>query len=219
MKRSFLLFLTSTVLLLAGCSMFGPPEPEGCEGNGFLFEDDFSGERNCGWVEYEEQGGSAQVESGYLQITSREKGQFWWSNPGKNFSDSVISVQARQISGPDDNAFGAICRYQSPENFYMFLVSGDGYYAIGKFQTGFEAIQYLTGEGTFVYSDVINQGTGINEIRASCVANELSLTVNGILLATVTDPTFVTGDVGLGVTTFQQGNSIIQFDRLRVSAP
>lgn len=207
------------LIFLAGCTVFGSPEPSDCSGSGFLFEDDFSGEVNCGWVEYEEQGGSAQVENGYLQLTSREKGQFWWSNPGKMMPDAIISVQVRQISGPDDNAFGVICRYQTPENFYIFLISGDGFYAIGKFQTGFETIQYLTGEGTFVYSDVINQGTGVNEIRASCVGNELSLTVNGILLTSITDPTFANGDIGLGVTTFQDGNSIVQFDRVRVSAP
>ena len=207
------------VFVLSGCGLLDGAQPDTCEGEGFLFFDDFSGEKDCGWVDYEELGGSARVEGGYLQVTSREKGQFWWSNPAQDFTNVVISVQARQVSGPDDNAYGVMCRYQSPENFYMFLISGDGYYAIGKFQTGVDAIQYLTADGNYQYSDVINQGVGINEVRASCVGNELSLTVNGILLVTVNDPTFVKGDIGLGVTTFQPGTSVVQFDRLRVEAP
>ncbi len=206
-------------LLLSACGLLEPAEPDTCEGGGFLFSDDFSGEQDCGWITYEELGGSAIVEGGYLQITSREKGQFWWSNPGHDFTNAIITVQARQVSGPDDNAYGVMCRYQSPENFYMFLISGDGYYAIGKFQTGADSIQYLTPDGNYQYTDVINQGAGINEIRATCVGNELSLSVNGIQLLTVSDPTFVKGDIGLGVTTFQPGTSVVQFDRVRVQIP
>jgi hypothetical protein len=47
----------------------------------------------------------------------------------------------------------------------------------------------------------------------------LSLTVNGIPLATVTDPTFVTGDIGVGVSAFEVGTAVIEFDNIQVSAP
>ncbi|MCI0643718.1 MAG: hypothetical protein L0346_02375, partial [Chloroflexi bacterium] len=82
-----------------------------------------------------------------------------------------------------------------------------------------EQIQYLSGDGQYQYSDVINRGVATNEIRASCIGNELSMSVNGIPLATITDPTFVTGDVGLGASTFQPGTTVIQFDNVRVIAP
>jgi hypothetical protein len=45
-----------------------------------------------------------------------------------------------------------------------------------------------------------------NQIRASCIGNELSLAVNGIPLINVTDSAFATGDVGLGVSTLAAGN-------------
>jgi hypothetical protein len=51
------------------------------------------------------------------------------------------------------------------------------------------------------------------------VGNELSLEVNGIPLSTVTDPTFVVGDVGLGVSTLEAGTAQIAFDNFRVSLP
>ena len=36
---------------------------------------------------------------------------------------------------PDNNAYGVICRYTDLQNFYVFLVSADGYYAIGKYDS------------------------------------------------------------------------------------
>jgi hypothetical protein len=114
-----------------------------------------------------------------------------------------------------------ICRYQSAENFYVFLISGDGYYAIGKYQSGAEQIEYLTSDGqhAFIRSDAINQGVATNQMRVSCVGNELSLAVNGLPLVTVTDPTFVTGDIGLGVSAFELGTAVIEFDNVQVIAP
>jgi hypothetical protein len=43
--------------------------------------------------------------------------------------------------------------------------------------------------------------------------------VNGVTLETVTDPTFVIGDIGLGANTFQPGTAVIDFDNVRVIAP
>ncbi len=220
-KKSVRVMLLSlaAVWLLSACSIFPSPETDNCEGEGLLFVDDFSGEQSCGWAEYTDGGTTVGIEDGTLQISSSQQGQFWWTNPGREFSDVIIITQARQASGPDDNAYGVICRYQDRENFYIFLISGDGYYAIGKYQTGSSQVLYLTENGQYVYSDVINQGIATNEIRASCVGNQLSLAVNGIPLVTVTDPTFVNGDVGVGVTTFQPGTAVVEYDSFRVLQP
>lgn len=221
MKRVYrFLFLIISVGLIVGCStLVGGTQESQCNDDGMLFFDDFSGEQSCGWVLYDDLGGSVTLGEGVLQVSSKEKEQFWWTNPGRDFSDVEVNVEVEQKSGPDDNAYGLICRYQSPENFYMFLISGDGYYAIGKFQTGSNQIIYLTEGGEYIFSEVINRGAAPNDIRARCVGNELSLTVNGILLATVTDPTFVKGDVGVGVTTFQPGTAVVEFDNFRVLGP
>jgi hypothetical protein len=51
------------------------------------------------------------------------------------------------------------------------------------------------------------------------VGNELSLDVNGIPLLSVTDPTFVVGDVGLGISTLEAGTAVVEFDNFRVARP
>jgi hypothetical protein len=212
-----LLLLAS--LWLGGCTLLPASGPDACDSSGRLFSDDFVAGQDCGWALFSRSGVTVEKAGEVLQISTNQPGQFGWSTPDRDFADVVITAQTRQVSGPDDNAYGLICRYQSEENYYVFLISGDGHYAIGKYQTGEPQIIYLTENQGFVYSDVINQGTATNEIRASCVGNELSLTVNGTPLVTLTDPTFVTGDIGVGAATFQPGTLVVQFDNVTVVAP
>lgn len=218
-KFATLFVLLIVAALLAGCTLFDGSGPDACQSSGVLFEDDFSGNQNCGWILYNRGGAVTAIEEGVLRISVSQPGQIWWTNPGRNFDDAIITVEARQVSGPNNNAYGVICRYQNEANFYLFLISGDGYYAIGKYQTGSDQIQYLTESDQYVYSEAINQGIATNRIRAACVGDQLSLTVNGIPLLTVTDPTFVTGDLGLGVSTLEPGTAVVQFDNVRVIAP
>lgn len=221
MRRNIILVLgvgLLAVTLLSACTLVNN-EPETCAGEEALFEDEFDGERDCGWATYNRGGATVEITDGALQISTSQPGQLWWSNPGKSFDDQVITAEARQVEGPDDNAYGLICRYQNEENFYLFLISGDGYYAIGKYQSGSDEVEYLTADQQFQPSDAINQGNATNRIEASCIGNELSLAVNGLALVTVTDPTFVTGDIGVAASTLQPGTSLIEFDNIRVRLP
>ncbi len=217
MKKTYLLLLLSTIILLTACLADSGTDP--CNEEGTLLNDNFEGEKDCGWILYEGRGVTSRIEDGVLRLSNSLSGEIAWANAGRDIDDAIITVETRQAGGPDDNAYGVICRYQNPENFYVFLISGDGHYAIGKYQRGSPQVEYLTGEGQYVFSEVINQGESTNEIRASCVGNELSLMVNGVPLETVSDPTFVIGDIGLGASSFQPGTAVIEFDNIRVIAP
>jgi hypothetical protein len=221
--RRVILCLALLLLLpmLAACDAlpFGAPGPDTCDSNGAIFEDNFSGEQNCGWLEYNRGGAVAAIEDGALGISTSSPGEIWWTNPDRSFDDVVIDVATKQVGGPDDNAYGVICRYQDEENFYLFLISGDGYYAIGKYQSGEDRVTYLTEDGQFAQSDQINQGAATNLMQVSCVGNELSLAVNGYPLLTVTDSEFGAGDIGLAVSALQQGTVEVDFDDLRVTGP
>ncbi len=221
-RFSHRLVLLLLVLVIAGsaaaCDLVAN-EPETCDGEGYLFVDTFEADRDCGWATYNRGGADVSIDEGELQISTSQPGQIWWTNPGLSFEDVVISAETRQLSGPNDNAFGVICRYQSEDNFYIFLISGDGYYSIGKYQAGSDEVIYLTEDGQFAQSDVINQGTSTNLIEASCIGDELGLAVNGVPLVTIADPTFVTGDIGLAASTLQPGTLLVAFDDVRVSQP
>lgn len=215
-RLSGLLVLLLLAFLLGACQETGA---DPCNPGGALLADDFSGAQNCGWALYSRSGATVEIAEGALTITSSQPGQIWWTNPGREFADSIITVDAQKVSGPDDNAYGVICRYQDALNYYVFLISSDGYYAIGRYVSGSNQIQYLTGGGQYVASEVINQGTGLNQIQAACVGTQLTLTVNGVELASVTDTTFGSGDIGLAASPFQPGTLTVQFTNFRATVP
>jgi len=218
--RLFVIFSLILVLAIASaCSSIESEDPETCNEGGAIFSDDFQGEADCGWQLYSGRGVDEAIQDGVLRIETSQPGLIGWTLAGQEVDDVVIATRAQQIGGPDDNAYGIICRYQNPENYYVFLVSGDGHYAIGKFQSGREGIEYLTGEGMYAPSDIINKGQSINDLQASCIGNQLSFAVNGVQVDSITDPTFVLGDFGLGASTFQPGTAIIEFDNFRAISP
>ncbi len=217
-KWMLLLLFTLVTFSLAACTI-GSAEADPCDENGALLRDDFGGEKNCGWREYNQGGAVVEIADGTLNISTSQTGQIWWSNVGRDFGDVIVTVQARQTSGPNNNAYGVICRYQDEKNFYFFLISGDGYYAIGKYESAQDRPTYLTPNQEYIFSDLINQGVATNLVRASCIGNELALSVNGLPLVSVTDDSFAGGDVGLGVSTLEQGTAVVQFDDLLVLAP
>jgi hypothetical protein len=206
-------------LLLVSCQPSAEEQQALCTAENVLFADDFSSEQECGWVLYNRGGAVAAINEGVLQLSTSQVGSVWWTNPGQSFDDVVVRVDMQQVAGPNNNAYGVICRYQDEQNFYLFLISGDGYYAIGKYQSGSEQIIYLTPDGQYQRSDAINQGATSNSMEVRCVGSELSLAVNGIPLLTVSDPTFVVGDVGLAISTLEAGTAVVEFDNFRVTLP
>lgn len=217
MRRRWLFpALLLLALLAVACS---GDDVAACNEDEALFFDDFREGQDCGWILYSRSGAQVEREGETLRLTTSQPGQIWWTNVGRNFDDLILTADIQHIDGPRDNAYGLICRYQSSENFYVFLISSDGYYAIGKYQSGSSQISYLNEGGQYVFSEAIDQESGINRVRASCIGSELSLSVNGVLLESVSDPTFVTGDIGVAVSTFEPGALEIAFDNVRAIAP
>ena len=216
-----ILGMSFLMVLATGCDALplGERGPDLCDSGGAMLADDFEGEQDCGWIQYNQGGAVVAIEDGAMHISTGSPGEIWWTNPERIFDDSIINVRATQVSGIDDNAYGVICRYQDESNFYLFLISGDGYYAIGKYSGADNPVTYLTPDGQYQASEFINQGAATNNIQASCIGNELSLAVNGQPLITVTDTSFASGDVGMAVSTLQQGTVEVAFDEFRVFAP
>ena len=92
-------------------------------------------------------------------------------------------------------------------------ISSDGFAVIGKV-TGGET-EYLSSE-KMEPSDAIRQGAANNHIRADCIGDILTLYVNGQQVATATDSSFSSGDVGLIAGTFDISNTEINFDNFVV---
>ena len=216
MKKKMLL-LPIIILVLAGlaCSAAGDtgptPDPN------ILFQDDFSS-TSSGWDTVRNDTGMTDYDQDGYRIQVLETNTDYWANPGlSTLTDVSISVEAKKLSGPDDNDFAVICRYVDVDNFYAFLASSDGYFGITKVVAG---SQELMGQEQLQPTDAIQQGTDVlNTLRADCVGSTLTFTINGTQVGQVQDTTFSTGDVGLMAGTFDAPGTDILFDNFVVRKP
>lgn len=187
-----------------------------------FFSDDFSVD-SAEMETYSGDDGSAGTENGVYVI--RSTGDLWqWGKSNSQFEDVVIEADVTMIAGPaNDNAgFGVLCRLSEKEDTsvdgYMLAISGDGYYSIRSI-----ASSTMTALVDWTYSDVINQGNATNRIRATCSGSDLTLEVNGELLASTSaiaggSPS---GAIAFTAISFETDEAYAEahFDNLIVSQP
>jgi hypothetical protein len=210
-------FITALALLMGSCQLL-PANLRSRErqSGSVLFQDEFS-DLASGWdrlpqdpaviLDYSAGGYRMQVNSPHTMI---------WAGPGLTFADLWVEVEAIQIAGPEDGDYGLVCRAVDQRNFYFLAVSGDGYYGIGKVKDG---VPELLGMPAMPPSEAIRRGKDSNHLRAGCIGENLSLYVNGELLATVQDQDFNLGESGLLVGTFESPGTEVFFDKFSVLQP
>jgi len=215
-KNTFVVILMVLILTTLACSLGNDGDSGEAElPPDVLFQDDFS-DPNSGWDRVEVDEGVTDYVDGKYRIFINTDNTDVWANPGLDFANIVIEVEATKVAGPDDNDLGLICRYQDISNFYFFIISSDGFYGIAKVVDG---EQILIGAENMEYTETINQGNATNKLRADCVGEHLVLHVNGEKLLDVTDTDYAKGDVGLIAGTFDVTGTDIYFDNFVVKKP
>ena len=77
---------------------------------------------NGSWTRLQDATGTIGYENNHFHILVNSVNTMLIATAGKTFQDDVsIEVDARKIGGSDNNYFGVVCRYQNPDNYYMFL--------------------------------------------------------------------------------------------------
>ncbi len=210
--------LVMIVLVNAACTPVAARQssPGPVKSGDILFSDDFS-DPPSGWGIWARDGALVEYANNGLRILVNEPQYDFWSVAGLNFEDVQIEVDAAKIGGPDDNDFGIICRYQDKDNFYMLVVSNDGYYGIAKMSSG----QYsMIGPQQLQYTgSAIASGQQRNHLRADCVGSQLSLYANGHKLMETEDEDFRSGDVGVIAGAYDVQGVDISFDNFVVKKP
>jgi len=180
-----------------------------------MFFDDFS-ETKSGWDRFSGAIGITDYKAETYQIFVNEPNTDLFANPGQLFKDVVVEVDAARISGPVNNNFGVICRYQDEKNFYSAQISSDGYAGIFRMKDG---VLKLLGNETMIPASAILGGTAKNRIRFECIGNSLALAVNGTPVDAREDKSFDKGDVGLIAGTYEESGALVAFDDFRVTQP
>ncbi len=107
------------------------------------------------------------------------------------FDNAAIQVRTEFIGHEEAKGYGLIFRAQDYDNFYVFAISGNGYYFFGKEIS--DKHQMLI---QWTESSVIHQ-KGVNYLAVSCEGPVIELFINGQAVNRITDPSFSKGRVGL----------------------
>ena len=187
--------------------------------NDVLMEDDFSAPRNAWLSEVTEQAEKG-YEDGEFRLTVYQPEYSTWSypDPPRDFADFALEVDARWVSGPLDNEFGVLVRYQpETDEYYLCAISSNGFYSAQKYQAN--EWQKLV---DWTESTAILQGEAVNRLRVTGQGDKMRFFVNGEPLTQVEDTSFRSGSIGLLASTNEKGGVAVAFDNLRVrslSAP
>ena len=215
--RKFLIVFP--ILLMVVASLYAcAGQPAAQDSKNVLFSDDFS-QSSSGWTQLKNENGTIAYAKDYYYIFVNKPGTLLLATPGKSFQGDVsIEVDARKIGGSDDNYFGILCHYQNPDNYYLLMVTSDGYSGIAMHKDGQDTL--ISPGLKFLKMDGIKKGNANNHLRADCVGEALTLYGNGKQVSLAYNNLLTGGDAGLAVRSGRlEGGVDIRFNNFSVASP
>ncbi|HJS20735.1 MAG TPA: hypothetical protein VJ785_18460 [Anaerolineales bacterium] len=213
MKSIHLLSSFLFLAVLSACSPSAIPIVPTANPGDVLYQEEFE-DNTSGWDRVSNASGIMDYDGGGYRMLVQQPGYNIWSTPEKNFGDVRVEADVSHLDGPQENRTGLICRYQNGD-YYFFIISNDGYYAVGKFIGG-QAL--LLGQTSMQQSEFI-QKDAVNHLRADCIGDTLTFYVNYNEVVSVQDDDFANGDVGLLAGAFSQPGVDVLFDHFMVLQP
>lgn len=178
------------------------------------WSDDFS-DPASGWQVESDFSAEVGYHEDAMRVLVKMPNLLAWAFAGREFSNFHLTVEATQVAGPDNNEYGVLVRMKDISHFYIFSVSGDGYYQVSKYDG--EERKGLSGDWT--PSNAIHLGTATNLLKVICQDTTMTFFVNGVQLAQVEDVDYRRGDIGLYAGSFFEPGVEVHFDNLRVEKP
>ncbi len=231
------------VLGLAGCAAAVPlPNP-----GQLLYVTTFDA-FNEDWQLYEGELSAQVIGSGQnpvLQIAVDDVQAGAFTVMDQLFGDFDLMVEATQVAGPEDidaPGFGVLFRHQDNQNYYLFMISGDGYYQVARRWRGADRVL-----SDWAPSPAIRQGQATNAIRVIGQGHTFRFYVNDVqmplcltiwnpavpgqcqdeagswsaeaVVMELVDDAFDQGRIGLGARSFDKSGIAVAFDNLLVCGP
>ncbi len=181
------------------------------DANQLLLADNFSNATQSSLGSGSDAETSYRFVDGAYQIEVLPAEMLAWSRIDGQYRDVQIEFDARLIDGPAETGIGLIFRYQDADNFYLFTVSGDGFYNLemvsnGRWQTLID----------WTAAPAIQPFGKINRLSVTTVEDRITLGINGVVVDETLEPRFAAGAVALAMTTFDDGAATAAFDNLRI---
>lgn len=168
------------------------------------------------WITGEFDNGIVRIVDGEIRIRNlTESGTSITAIYDERSANQIIDVDVRLVAGTDDNWQTVECRSQG-DSYYDLGISADGYYLIDIWIDG-EKLDKSLGPTA---SRFIHTGMdAVNALHVECVDDRLSLSVNGNLIAELSDTNLETGEVGLSVNALADEFTEVAFDNFRLAVP
>jgi len=221
MQTRKLFYPLAVLLLTLACALpggiSGPTvEPTMPASGTVLLQDDFSSPFS-GWDQASAPQGVMDYDGGVYRFVVNAPDYNFWSTPGpvRQYTDTRVEVDTATLAGPDANRAGLVCRVTG-EQFYFFVISSDGYFAVGRTNG---AQSTLLGQDQMALSANIRTGLAVNHLRADCIGSTLTFFINGFPVSQVNDPVLTSGEVGLLAGAFDEGGADVIFDQFIVMQP
>lgn len=167
-----------------------------------LPNDDFSSS-SSGWGTGTDSFSSVEYLNDGLTMLVFEPFYVTWSTPNAEVYENVhMEVDISNQSSDDKAMFGFICNEQGTTNaFYYVGVSPDGYYAFIKSSVVGDDVYLKDG-----FSDVVTANLSNLRLGLDCKNGSMTLYVNGQVLDSVSDDSYISGGVGLFLASQEQTN-------------
>lgn len=182
---------------------------------------------------------SAQAVDGALRLEVGSPQSLPFSTARLHFADFDLSLRARPVDGPLDNGYGIIFRAQNPQNYYLFLISSDGYYRVQRAVDGEEKIL-----SDWIPSSLIHQGMNVeNTLRVTALGDIFQFYINdervelcipddpagvstyadecvdGTMQDTLVDNAVSSGQLGVIARSFDEPGVVVEFDDVVIVGP
>ena len=209
--RLFTFFLL--LLSISACTSIPIPTAIPAKSGDVLYQEAFE-DNTTGWHRVANDNGIMDYDQGGYRILVRQPRLNVWSTAEKNFGNVRIEADVIKLNGPDENRMGLMCRYRGGD-YYFFVITNDGYYAIGKFLGG---MTLLLGQSEMQTSETIQKGS-MNHLRADCIGDKLTFYINFTEVASAADTDLPSGDVGVLAGSFSEPGVDVMFDQFVVIQP
>lgn len=216
LKKYFLLILPLLGITLA-CTTFTnfiAPAPSATPVT-VLFEDsEFS---NSCYLESSDAVQRSVQDGRYIMHVTSPSYIAWSDCTGTEFTDFILEADATPLSGPENNAFGVVFRYGlDADEFYAFVISSDGYYALTVDGSQHAKAEYLV---EWTKTPAIQTGNQTNHIKVMARGDSIKYFVNDQQLGEIQDSRFSSGTIGFITGSIEEGGVQVAFDNLKVLQP
>jgi len=177
------------------------------------YQDDFS-DHSSGWDDAFDRYTIKQYGNNKYYIEVMTSNLVAWGLANRDVANFRLEVEATQESGPNNNGYGILFRFQDRDNYYRFDVSGEGYFLLSKFYRG-----EWTTLIPWTPSPALNVGQATNKLMVEALGTRIRVFANDVELGQVTDDSLSHGNFGFFANTFSEPNLVVSFDNIKLWIP